>query len=331
MPISYTVSGDSFNGQYDPASQPLYFGPAYPNISSAQRIVKSASLPFADRPNLSNFELMHDGGTGYIIHLTGGPNMTTGALIGLGVSEGGIGLFVNNYKNGKGIVVTQQSGVSGASAYGILVNAGPGSAPGVYIFQSNVEGSAGAQTGLVLHAYESYGSAQKLMEWRKPNGTSSGTVAGYIKSSNGEMVVQAPLTVSGGDLTVAYDGVAGGQIKGVSGLFEGSGALFDLYNTAATANQRRFRFSITSRFLILAARNDAGVSLGAEHMAFEANARNIGLFGTTSFGGGSQVLAMNNAATVPTTDPAAGGVLYAEGGALKWRGSAGTVTTIAAA
>ncbi len=36
-------------------------------------------------------------------------------------------------------------------------------------------------------------------------------------------------------------------------------------------------------------------------------------------------------ATVPTANPTGGGVLYVEGGALKYRGSSGTVTTIAAA
>ena len=41
--------------------------------------------------------------------------------------------------------------------------------------------------------------------------------------------------------------------------------------------------------------------------------------------------ALSNAQTVPTTNPTGGGILYAEGGALKWRGSAGTITTIAAA
>ncbi len=40
-------------------------------------------------------------------------------------------------------------------------------------------------------------------------------------------------------------------------------------------------------------------------------------------------IALANAATAPTTNPAGGGLLYAEGGALKWRGSSGTVTTIA--
>lgn len=52
---------------------------------------------------------------------------------------------------------------------------------------------------------------------------------------------------------------------------------------------------------------------------------------TTSLGGGVGVAAIANAGTVPAANPSGGGVLYAEAGALKWRGSAGTVTTIAAA
>jgi hypothetical protein len=43
------------------------------------------------------------------------------------------------------------------------------------------------------------------------------------------------------------------------------------------------------------------------------------------------VIGIANAATVPSANPSGGGVLYAEAGALKWRGSGGTVTTIAAA
>ena len=35
--------------------------------------------------------------------------------------------------------------------------------------------------------------------------------------------------------------------------------------------------------------------------------------------------------TAPGGGPTAGGYLYAEGGALKWRGSSGTITTIAVA
>ena len=55
---------------------------------------------------------------------------------------------------------------------------------------------------------------------------------------------------------------------------------------------------------------------------------NLGL-GGASFGSGAVVMFIANATTAPTTNPTAGGVLYVEGGALKYRGSSGTVTTIA--
>ena len=58
---------------------------------------------------------------------------------------------------------------------------------------------------------------------------------------------------------------------------------------------------------------------------------NLGFGTTNQFGSGVGVIGIANATTVPTTDPTAAGVLYVEAGALKYRGSSGTVTTIAAA
>jgi hypothetical protein len=55
---------------------------------------------------------------------------------------------------------------------------------------------------------------------------------------------------------------------------------------------------------------------------------NLGLNGS-SFGGGTKVMFIGNANTVPSSNPTGGGVLYVEGGALKYRGSSGTITTIA--
>jgi hypothetical protein len=57
----------------------------------------------------------------------------------------------------------------------------------------------------------------------------------------------------------------------------------------------------------------------------------IGRGAADSFGGGEGIVFIANAGTAPNANPAGGGVLYVEGGALKWRGSSGTVTTIAAA
>lgn len=55
-----------------------------------------------------------------------------------------------------------------------------------------------------------------------------------------------------------------------------------------------------------------------------------GNMGGASLGGGTgAIYGIPNATVVPTTNPAGGGVLYAQAGALKWRGSSGTVTTIA--
>lgn len=65
----------------------------------------------------------------------------------------------------------------------------------------------------------------------------------------------------------------------------------------------------------------------SERMRLDSSG-NLGL-GGASFGSGAVVMFIANATTAPTTNPTAGGVLYVEGGALKYRGSSGTVTTIA--
>lgn len=53
--------------------------------------------------------------------------------------------------------------------------------------------------------------------------------------------------------------------------------------------------------------------------------------GGESFGSGKTVLFLANATTVPSSNPTAGGVIYAEAGALKFRGSSGTITVLGAA
>ncbi len=58
----------------------------------------------------------------------------------------------------------------------------------------------------------------------------------------------------------------------------------------------------------------------------------IGLGTFDQFGGGTgSVIGIQNATVVPSTNPTGGGVIYAEAGALKYRGSSGTVTTLGAA
>ena len=51
---------------------------------------------------------------------------------------------------------------------------------------------------------------------------------------------------------------------------------------------------------------------------------NLGLRTTNQFGSGAGVFGIANAGTTPSTNPTAGGVMFVEAGALKYRGSSGT-------
>lgn len=58
---------------------------------------------------------------------------------------------------------------------------------------------------------------------------------------------------------------------------------------------------------------------------------NFGLNGSPSAGGGVGVIFVANVISAPTSNPTGGGIFYVESGALKYRGSSGTVTTLAPA
>jgi hypothetical protein len=71
------------------------------------------------------------------------------------------------------------------------------------------------------------------------------------------------------------------------------------------------------------------VTLGNTSITKTVLRGNVGIGTTNQFGSGVKVIGIANATTVPNSNPTGGGVLYVEGGALKYRGSSGTVTTIA--
>jgi hypothetical protein len=62
-----------------------------------------------------------------------------------------------------------------------------------------------------------------------------------------------------------------------------------------------------------------------------ASGGNIGIRTKDQFGSGQGVIAIANATVAPSGNPAGGGILYIENGALMYRGSSGTVTEIAPA
>jgi len=88
--------------------------------------------------------------------------------------------------------------------------------------------------------------------------------------------------------------------------------------------------STTHRYLEVGYYNSDNIaSTWNAKLLFDAYSGNLGIRGN-SFGGGVGVVFLANS-TVPSSNPSGGGILYVEAGALKYRGSSGTITTIALA
>ena len=115
-----------------------------------------------------------------------------------------------------------------------------------------------------------------------------------------------------------------------------------VYNTfTSSTNHERATISWATNILSVGTEKGSGggtarvmqlITDGTARAVFEATTYNTTLLANAgSYGSGSGVLFLGNATTVPTTNPTGGGILYVEAGALKYRGSSGTVTTLGAA
>jgi hypothetical protein len=120
------------------------------------------------------------------------------------------------------------------------------------------------------------------------------------------------------DIRLAADSVSRLRVD----FSQGSGAGTLVFGDGTTADVALYRTTTATL------RTNGSITVDVD----ERVGRNLQV-GSTSLntGGGNGALGIANASVVPTTNPTGGGVLYSEGGALKWRGSSGTITTIAAA
>jgi hypothetical protein len=180
--------------------------------------------------------------------------------------------------------------------------------------------------------------------------TASGASSRLIKAAVGGSTVfdvgVAGNTYAAGKLSVGTTGTTTainvvGAVNDNNGLLQlvptgGDYAGITLFNrsSGAGANSRRWQiannYSTTGGLDIL--RSTSSTSNPIAQVAVFDKDGNFGLNTQIQFGGGAGgCFGIGNATTVPTTNPSGGGVLYAEAGALKWRGSSGTVTTIAVA
>lgn len=127
------------------------------------------------------------------------------------------------------------------------------------------------------------------------------------------------------------------------GLFGDEGATFP--NVAVDLGNSRIDFKISTTSHMRMSANvldfnpglaDFDIQSGSQALfGLDRNgtARNLAIFAaaSTNFQSGDRIIFMANRTAAPTGNPTAGGYMYAEAGALLWRGSGGTTTPIAPA
>lgn len=178
------------------------------------------------------------------------------------------------------------------------------------------------------------------MRWGYANTTSAVTVLPLSGLSAPILDLYGP-GVQSTLWSVSNDGVTNlGAVGGtqVSGPTNNIGDKIALYQAAAA----HYGFGIQASALVayitggaFQVRNTAAAGQKSSgtvaHSFYTAGQASIGGSFPAVAGIAGPALALLNITTPPTGNPVGGGILYAEAGALKWRGSSGTVTQLAAA
>lgn len=155
-------------------------------------------------------------------------------------------------------------------------------------------------------------------------GANAGTLFQIIAVDDSGSTIDTPFQITRavtGDIVITRAIVIGTDPTGTQKLRVGGLA----HILSTTANQLRVAYSTTQYW-------DFNItSVGGLELLPTGTTFNLAVFAAGSYGGGKGVIFIANATTVPTTNPTGGPVLYCEAGAVKVRGTSGTVTTLAPA
>lgn len=196
---------------------------------------------------------------------------------------------------------------AGGTKYGTLKLTGEGTTADAEIIMN------GALSG---GAYISLNAADIRLLGGVNVGSATGAGTGEIRATSSAAASSGITVTNLSSSALAYTAM---------GLINNSGNVAGLYHNSSANTGYTGAGSLN---LLTAGAEAIGIiTNNALRIAIEANS-NIGVNGQ-SYGGGVGVLFLANRATVPSSNPSGGGILYVESGALKYRGSSGTVTTIA--
>lgn len=221
-----------------------------------------------------------------------------------------------------------------SQAFGFYANAAITGASGAVITQAaQIYADAGASSGFVTNGYGGFFNTPAFGTTKTAlfaTNAAFGSYTGLTPPSNGIMV----------------SGNAGFGTSSPSQAIQISGGSLLQQAAGGAAYSARLRDSTGNNSLTLVSNSIYGdsdvftnghpLNLGCltaantyTNLLVLDNTSNASFFSAGSFGSGVNVIFIANATTAPTTNPSGGGILYTSAGALKYRGSSGTITTIA--
>jgi len=231
---------------------------------------------------------------------------------------------IQEWQNSSATVLAEINS-TGALAVSVGSSIFGASGPG---FSNNTLGiipTATTSTGLRVHGLVS--QTGDLQTWTNSSSTVLASVSAAGKGTF------AGVTLSTGALDVSV----GSSIFGASGPGFSNNTL-GIIPTATTSTGLRVHGLVSQTGDLQTWTNSSSTVLASVSAAGKGTFAGVTLstttslsLGTPSLGGGAGVISIANATTAPTTNPSGGGILYCSGGALVFRGSSGTITTIAAA
>ncbi|GGH93721.1 hypothetical protein GCM10007170_15250 [Arthrobacter liuii] len=183
QPVTVTTAHTSTTYDSTKFSTPLGYMP----YAGTQTI--TTIKPTGDgRPGV--WELIHNDTAGYIFHLMCGSGMGSGqALIGMGIDNGGVGLFVNNKQTGLGIKIDQNNTITSSTAFGLQINQMSSVAPAM-----QVQTVSGATTAIQLFA-SSASAGQSFLSF-----VAAGEEKGAFKADTGVISWKAPIEIHDGGM-----------------------------------------------------------------------------------------------------------------------------------
>ena len=205
------------------------------------------------------------------------------------------------------------------------------------IGSTTVNSAIVSNAGNLLHFGVKDGSGNPFAEIYSQNISSGATpIPLYLQWGGGNIVFSSTAgAVEGQASSLGSTPIAGTQKFTFGGnASNGKGNQLGWYtNSSFNGDVAQIRgdadnYGVNSRGRLVICCNAGADSSTITEVARFTGQKNLGI-GMTAFGNGAGVIAIANNTAAPSSNPIGGGYLYVDNGALKYRGSSGTVTTIA--